>query len=74
MAMVPSSSHDTASATPERARQKRTLRLLAAILILAGLVVLLALQRMPPPLRILVGLTDLIGGTVLLLVVRQKFS
>jgi hypothetical protein len=31
------------------------------------------LERMPPPVRILWGLTDLVAGAVLLLVVRQKF-
>lgn len=56
------------------ARQKRTVTILAVGLILGGLIVLLALSRMPLPLRILVGLTDLVGGAVLLLVVRQKFS
>ena len=57
-----------------RARQKRQVQILALILMAGGLLVLFVLTRMPPPLRILVGLTDLVGGAVLLLVVRQKFS
>jgi hypothetical protein len=56
-----------------RARQKRTLRMLAFVLIAAGVVILFALQRMPLPLRILVGLTDVFAGLTLLVVVRQKF-
>ena len=56
-----------------RARQKRTLQILAFALITAGVVILFALQRMPLPLRILVGLTDVFAGLTLLVVVRQKF-
>lgn len=57
-----------------RARQKRTLQILAFALIAGGLVILFALQRMPLPLRILVGLTDVFAGLTLLVVVRQKFQ
>ncbi len=64
----------TPNSSEQLARQKRTVTILAVGLILGGLIVLLALSRMPLPLRILVGLTDLVGGAVLLLVVRQKFS
>lgn len=53
-------------------RQKRTLRLLAGILIAGGLVVLGLLERMPLPLRIIVGLTDIVAGLGLLVFVRQK--
>ncbi len=56
-----------------RLRQKRTLLILATLLISGGLAVLFLLQRMPLPLRIVVGLTDLVAGAVLLVVVRQKF-
>jgi hypothetical protein len=56
-----------------RARQKRTLQILAYALIAGGLVVLFALERMPMPLRMLVGLTDVVAGLTLLIVVRQKF-
>lgn len=56
-----------------RARQKRTIQILATLLIAGGLTVLFLLTRMPPPLRILVGLTDVVAGAVLLVVVRQKF-
>ena len=47
---------------------------LATVLALGGLVVLAFLDRIPLPLRLAVGLTDLIGSAVLLVVVRQKFS
>lgn len=60
--------------TDPRARQRRMLLILGPALIVGGLVVLLFLTRMPLPLRILVGLTDIVAGCVLLLVVRQKFS
>lgn len=58
----------------QRARQKRTLLALAAILIAGGLVVLFALKRMPLPLRIMVGLGDLFAGCALLVLVRQKLQ
>ena len=61
------------AAPPARARQKRTIVILACALIVGGLVVLLALSRMPLPLRIIVGLTDLVAGCGLLVLVRQKF-
>ncbi len=57
-----------------RRRQKRTLTVLGIVLFAAGLVILAFLQRVPLPLRLLLGATDLIAGAVLLLVVRQKFS
>ena len=53
-------------------RQKRTLRLLAALLILGGLFILLVLDRMPLPLRLIIGLMDVFAGLGLLLLVRQK--
>lgn len=56
-----------------RARQKKTIAVLAFLLIAGGLVVLCALQRMPLPMRILVGLTDIFAGLTLLVLVRQKF-
>ena len=56
-----------------RARQKKILVLLGFGLIAGGLVILLLLQRMPMPLRILVGLTDIVAGLTMLVVARQKF-
>ena len=53
------------------ARQKRIVVISACVLIGGGLVVLFALGRMPLPLRIAVGLTDVFGGIVLLVLVRQ---
>jgi uncharacterized membrane protein HdeD (DUF308 family) len=59
--------------TTQRARQKRMIVVLAVALIIGGLAVLFLLKRMPLPMRMLVGLTDVIAGLVLLVVVRQKF-
>jgi len=57
----------------QRARQKqrRTIFTLAGLLIIGGFVVLLFLKRMPLPLRMLVGATDVVAGVVLLVVGRQ---
>ena len=60
--------------TLRRERQKRTVTALAFVLIAGGLTVLLLLERMPLPMRILVGLTDIFAGLTLLVLVRQKFS
>ncbi|MEO6245304.1 MAG: hypothetical protein ABIQ12_07690 [Opitutaceae bacterium] len=59
--------------THAKERQKRTLLALAILLIIGGAVVLLVLQRMPLPLRIVVGLGDIVAGAGLLLLVHQKF-
>ena len=56
-----------------RARQKTLVIVLGFGLVVAGVVILFALQRMPAPLRILVGLTDMVAGLTLLVVARQKF-
>jgi xanthosine utilization system XapX-like protein len=64
---------DVRDPTARRVRQKKILMLLGCGLIAGGLVILIALQRMPPPLRILVGLTDIVAGLTLLVVARQKF-
>jgi hypothetical protein len=57
-----------------RLRQKRLTVVLAWFLILGGAIILLALERMPLPMRILVGLVDIFAGLTLLVLVRQKFS
>lgn len=57
-----------------RARQKRVIIILSLLLIVGGLGVLFALERMPLPIRMLVGLTDIVAGLTLLVLVRQKFS
>jgi hypothetical protein len=53
------------------ARQKRTVTIIAVLLIVAGLVLLFLLKRLPLPMRLMAGLTDLFGGLVLLVLVRQ---
>ena len=57
-----------------RARQKTIVTILGFVLIAGGLIVLFALQRMPLPMRLLVGLTDVFAGLTMLVLVRQKFS
>ena len=46
---------------------------LATALLVGGIVVLVFLSRIPLPLRLAVGLTDVIASAVLFTVVRQKF-
>ena len=60
-------------ASRARARQKRTVLALAGFLIIAGLLLLFVLKRVPLPLRIVAGLGDLVAGSVLLVLARQKF-
>lgn len=57
-----------------RARQKIFVTILGFVLITGGLIVLFALKRMPLPMRLLVGLTDVFAGLTMLVLVRQKFS
>jgi hypothetical protein len=64
---------DADRVTAQRVRQKRLTTILACILIGGGVVVLVAVQRMPLPVRILVGLVDVFAGLALLVLVRQKF-
>lgn len=70
---IPDPQSEIRNAAPARARQKKTLTFLAAVLILAGLVVLLLLQRIPLPLRLAIGFVDVVAGLTLLVLVRQKF-
>ncbi|MEX2044440.1 MAG: hypothetical protein WD941_03740 [Opitutus sp.] len=57
-----------------KARQKATLTVLAVSLVAAGLLVLFVLDRIPGPMRLLMGVGDLFAGLVLLVLVRQKFG
>lgn len=57
-----------------RARQRRRLLLLAGFLITCGIAALFFLTRLPLPARLLLGLSDLIVGAVLLVLVRQKYG
>ena len=57
----------------ERAKLRRTVLILAPILIVGGILVLAFLQKMPLPLRIIVGLGDIFAGLTLLVLLRQKF-
>jgi hypothetical protein len=57
-----------------QSRQKATVVTLATILVVAGLLLIFVLKRVPLPMRIFAGLGDLAAGAVLLVLVRQKFS
>lgn len=59
--------------TEVRLRQRRKIGLLAFLLITAGLAILLFLDRIPLPLRLLMGFVDLVAGAGLLVLRRQKF-
>ena len=56
------------------AQQRRTITVLACFLIVSGVLIIFFLKRVPPPMRILVGLTDFFAGLILLVLVRQKFG
>lgn len=56
-----------------RTRQKVTITLLAVFLIAAGVLLLFVLKRAPLPMRIFLGLGNLVAGSALLILVRQKF-
>jgi hypothetical protein len=65
---------DETRISARRARQKIIVTILGFVLIAGGLIVLFALKRMPLPMRLLVGLTDVFAGLTMLVLVRQKFS
>jgi len=54
-------------------RQKSLLLVLAVVLLLAGFVVLLALKRIPLPMRLAMSFGDFVAASALLLLLRQKF-
>ncbi len=60
--------------TDRRTRQKHTITALALALVAGGIVVVLLLDRVWLPLRLLIGLGDIIAGAGLLVLVRQKFG
>ena len=62
---------DSNQAQTKFARQKRIVTVVGVLLILAGIVILAVLKKVPPPLRIMAGLTDIFVGIVLLVLVRQ---
>lgn len=63
-----------ASDPAKRVLLRKQMLILATVLAFGGIVVLASLTRIPLPLRLAVGLTDLIASAVLFLVVRQKFA
>jgi len=68
------SPHSPVPTSLQRSRQKVVLIALGTVLMLGGFVVLFALKRMPLPLRLMVGLGDLIAASALFMILRQKFS
>jgi hypothetical protein len=56
-----------------RSRQKFTIFSLATFLIIAGLLLVFVLKRVPLPMRVFAGLGDLVAGAALLVLGRQKF-
>ncbi len=66
-------SSDPAQVAREREKLRRTVLILAPVLILGGIAILLFLERMPLPLRLLTGIGDIIVGLVLLVLLKQKY-
>jgi nitrate reductase gamma subunit len=71
---MPDETKGAAMLTPQRARQKKIVTVVGALMIVAGLVILFALRRVPLPMRVMAGLGDVFIGCVLLVLVRQKFE
>lgn len=65
---------DAAGTAARRARQRTTVLILATVLILGGILILFVLKKVPAPLRIVIGLSDLFAGLILLVLARQKFG
>ena len=65
---------DQSDVTAIQLRQRRKITWLAWFLITAGLAILLLVDRLPLPLRLLMGFVDLVAGAGLLVLRRQKFS
>lgn len=57
-----------------RRRQRRQIGVLAWVLLIAGAAILLFLDRIPLPVRLLMGFVDLVAGAGLLVLRRQKFT
>ncbi len=57
-----------------RRRQRRQIGILAWVLLIAGAAILLFLDRIPLPVRLLMGFVDLVAGAGLLVLRRQKFT
>jgi hypothetical protein len=66
-------SSDPAHVAREREKLRRTVLILAPVLILGGIAILLFLERMPLPLRLLTGIGDIVVGLVLLVLLKQKY-
>jgi hypothetical protein len=63
------------SSPAERAQQKRSLLLACALLALVGVAILvLPIDKIPYPVRVMIAAGDIIAAAVLWLVARQKFG
>ena len=58
----------------ERSRQKVILLVFAGVLMVGVILVLFVLKRMPLPMRLVIGLGDVIAASALLLILRQKYG
>jgi uncharacterized membrane protein HdeD (DUF308 family) len=63
---------DAAPIADKAARQKRIVVITSCLLIVGGFVVLFFVKRLPLPMRVMVGLTDVVGGIVLIVLVSRK--
>jgi hypothetical protein len=64
---------DPAKIARERAKLKRTVLILAPLLILGGIAVIAFVDRLPLPARLVLGFGDIIVGLVLLVLLKQKY-
>lgn len=64
---------DPAKIARERAKLKRTVLILAPVLILGGIAVIAFVDRLPLPARLALGIGDIIVGLVLLVLLKQKY-
>jgi uncharacterized membrane protein HdeD (DUF308 family) len=60
------------AAAARLARQKRIVMIASCALIVGGFVVMFFVKRLPLPMRILVGMTDMIGGVVLIILAQKE--
>lgn len=70
----PEAERDTAksAAAARLARQKRIIVIASCALIVGGFVVMFFVKRLPLPARMLVGMTDVVGGIVLIILAKKE--
>jgi uncharacterized membrane protein HdeD (DUF308 family) len=60
------------AAAARLARQKRIIVITSCVLIAGGFVVMFFVKRLPLPMRMLVGMTDVVGGVVLIILAQKE--